>query len=388
MAQLISLAARFCRLLVLCFLTSALGIAGTEQQTIAPAWRTDLRGALGTSPVPVSFGHVGEHKGEPVTSLRFTDNDTVVATFVTREDERPSLSTRGSDANLPLRLRGIFLNAAAGSIKGNSSWGSESTAAMIVAAHDGKFVTQSGSELTLYGPDLKVLRSVRLPQLPEYEWAGYPSPSGRNILFLSPVLVDRREPRSWIWLETNTLQPLLSWKEPVEAPLTVADDKIAEVACAFPPHKYLPRVQVRDFSGDWRVIATGSGYYGSQFINQDLLGVWGGDLLTLMVPDGKVISSRNLKGAGVLVTSAGGERFVVPIFNVKGRVAALDISGHSLLKRLMLYDIPSHSWSYMLELKGANIRDVMKFALSPNGSRLAVLNNEVLYLFDLPPLPK
>lgn len=387
MARLISWAARFCRLLVLCSLTSALAKAGTEQKTIAPAWRMDLRGALGSSPVPLSFGHIGEHKGEPVTSLVFTDNDTVIATFVTREDKRPSLSTRSSDANLSLRLRGLLLDAATGTIKANSSWGSESTRAMIVAAHDGKFVTQSGSELTLYGRDLKVLSNFRLPRLQEYEWVAFPSPTGENILFLSPVLVDREEPRSWMWLDTNSLQPLHSWQDPLEGHLAVADDKIAEVACAFSPQACLPRVQVKDIGGKWSVIATGSGYYQPQFISQDLLGVWGGDSLTLMGPDGQLISRGNLRGAGALATSAGGERFVVPIFNVKGRIAALDISGHSLLKQLMLYDVPSRSWSYTLDVKGPNIKDVMKFALSPDGSRLAVLNGEVLYMFDLPPLP-
>ena len=87
-----------------------------------------------------------------------------------------------------------------------------------------------------------------------------------------------------------------------------------------------------------------------------------GDSLTVMRLDGTVMFMRNLRGAGSLVASAGGERFVVPIFNVKGHVAALDISGHSLLKQLMLYDIPSDGWSYTLDVKGANIKDSIEFA--------------------------
>ena len=111
MAPLISCVARAGRLLLLCFLTCALAIAAPEEKTIVPAWRVELRGALGSSPVPASFGRIGEYKGQPVTSLWFTDDDTIVATFVTREDKRPSLSARGSDADLSLRLRGLFVEA-------------------------------------------------------------------------------------------------------------------------------------------------------------------------------------------------------------------------------------------------------------------------------------
>lgn len=190
-----------------------------------------------------------------------------------------------------------------------------------------------------------------------------------------------------MWLTTPTLQTRQSSKELVEfAFLTVADDQIARVACAFPPHKCLPRVEVKDLAGAWRVIATGPEYYRPQFINDNLLGIWGGNLLSLMALDGTLVSTRNLKGAGALVTSAGGKRFVVPIFTVKGHIAALDIDGHSLLKQILLYDTASRSWSHTLDIRGPNIKDKMDFALSPDGSRLAVLNNEILYLFALPPL--
>ncbi len=35
----------------------------------------------------MTFGHTGEYKDLPRTSLWFTDNDTIVATFVTRESD-------------------------------------------------------------------------------------------------------------------------------------------------------------------------------------------------------------------------------------------------------------------------------------------------------------
>ena len=233
----------------------------------------DLRRALGSSPVPLSFGHNGEYKGRPATSLWFTQNDTVVASFVTREDKEPSLSSRNSGANLPLRLRGLFLDASTGSIEANSSWGSESTRAMIVVAHEGKFITQSGGELTLYGRDLKVLGNLRLPTVEEYDWGAYPSPTGEDILFLTPGL-DTKKPHSWLWLKTDTLERLHSWEDGVNGYVAISDDKLAMIACTW-LRECLPRVEVEYPAGEWRVIATGSAYFRPQFINRDLLGVWG-----------------------------------------------------------------------------------------------------------------
>lgn len=90
-----------------CFLNS--GSAAAPQQrsteagheTVTLQWRTNLRSAIGSAPIWEDLGSSVESKARPRTSLWFTDNRTIVATFVTREGN-PSLSNRdASDATLP-----------------------------------------------------------------------------------------------------------------------------------------------------------------------------------------------------------------------------------------------------------------------------------------------
>lgn len=66
----------------------------------------------------------------------------------------------------------------------------------------------------------------------------------------------------------------------------------------------------------------------------------------------------------------------------------MDIDGHTVLRSLLVFDISSHRQPYVLDVKGPKIKDLRPndFALSPDGSQLAVLNNETVYVFALPPI--
>ena len=82
--------------------------------------------------------------------------------------------------------------------------------------------------------------------------------------------------------------------------------------------------------------------------------------------------------------SPGGQRFVVPTFATKGAVAALDVGGHTVLRKVFVHDGQSEGWSYELEVKGAAIKNLTLFAISPDG-QLAVLNDDSVEVFPLPP---
>ena len=70
---------------------------------------------------------------------------------------------------------------------------------------------------------------------------------------------------------------------------------------------------------------------------------------------------------------------------VKGSRPSLDIDGHSVLKTLLVSDLSSHRGQYIFDVKGPKIKDLRPndFALSADGSRLAVLNNGSVEVFDL-----
>jgi hypothetical protein len=330
------------------------------------------------------FGRGRESAALPRTSLWFTDNDTLVATFVSREGSG-ELSTRdGSNSNLPLRLRPVFLDAATGKVLATPDWPTESRDSSIIAVHNGQFVTQGGNELTLYTPDRKPLKNLKLPPLTEDDWIAHPSPTGKNILFLPPG----GGAVSWLWLETDTLQVLHSWKDTHSGDVAVADDKMAMVTCTwtFDCKHY---IEVRGITTDWKTIALGSSQSFPQFVNEDMIFL-SEDNTRLVQADGKVVFVEDAPFQkcwwGGAFPSAGGRRFVVPRCTGKGAISSLDIGGHTVLKEILLYDAPFYTRSYVLELKGPKIKDLTLLAVSPDGLRLAVLNDDSVEVLQLPPL--
>lgn len=197
------------------FLSSPIGpTAQAGSGTIAVQWRIDLRPTIGSDPLGQMLGRKGERQGKPQTSLLFLDDNTIVATFVTREG-KPTLSQRdNSDPNQPLRLRAIFLDVDAGKVTSTQSWPSESRFAEIVAANGGKFVAQTGTRLTLYSSDAKELKKLDLPPPPQDfgHWRANTSRTGKSILFSTNNLMTT-SPILWIWVDTDSLQVVHSWKE-------------------------------------------------------------------------------------------------------------------------------------------------------------------------------
>lgn len=379
---------------------SPVGSSGDNaaNQTIAARWTSDLRPAIGGEPLGLVFGRKGERQGKPKTSLWFLDDDTVVATYVTREESHPVLSGRsGSDPNEPLRLRAIFLDADTGKIRSTQAWPSESRLARIVAANEGKFVTQRGTTLTLHSSDGKELNTLRLPQEPQTQngWNARPSPTGKSILFEDS---DWRtiSPKSWILVSADDLKVVRSWKVEQTGPVGISDSTIAMTACMFPEYHCEPNLKVRGLATDWKIIAPmeKSGWVRFPwFVNDDTFFLSGtpGTPWKLLQSGGKVILSEDPPfGGGGPVSSSGEQRFILPFFKSKGGFAALDIGAHGELTTISVYDAPFRERSYVLVVKGPKIRaGVVQLALSPDGSKLAILDEkETVYVFQLPPLKR
>lgn len=379
------------------FPISTSGAFATPQpDSVSPAWSRDLHAAVGSAPLGQVFGRKRERRGLPETSLWFLGDSTIVATFVTREGINPSLSSReSSDPNQPLRLRAIFLDADTGKVRSIQAWPSEATLARIVAASEGKFVIQSGTTLTLYSSDAKELKRLSLPPPPQNlnGWNRHPSPTGKSILFENS---DWRttSPKSWIWVGTDDLQIIRSWKEEQSGRIGISDSEVAMAACMFVEYHCDPTLRVRRLATEWKSIAPieKSGWpWAPQFVNNDTL-FMPGTPWKLLRTDGKVVLTGAYPKGGGAISSAGGQRFVIPFFKLVGRVEALDIGGHDELKTISVYDAPFHERAYQLEVKGTKIKSisdksVAQLALSPDGSKLAILYDETVYVFQLPPAP-
>lgn len=348
-----------------------------------PKWRISLKSAIGSPPLGKVFGRVQEYKALPRTSLWFTDNNTLVATFVIREG-KGDLSSRDSvDTTLPLRLRLVFIDATSGQVLTTPDWPTDSRDAGVIAVRDGRFVTQRGSELTLYTPDLKPLKKLKLPRLTEGDWIAHTSPTGKNILFIP----SGHRTGSWLWLETDTMQIIHSWEDKQTGDVTVADDKVAMITCTW-SHECEPHIRVRGTTTDWKTIAPGSRQSYPQFVNEDML-LLSGSPIKLIQTDGSVVFAEDLPLEGCwwgrVSASSGGQRFVVPRCAGKGAIAALDVGQRAELKEILVYDSPSQERSYTLDLKGPTIKDLALLAVSPDGLRLAILNGDSVEVLQLPP---
>jgi hypothetical protein len=374
-------------------------LSSPSEATVAPQgasitaqWSADLRAAVGSEPLGMVVGRGRETHGRPYTSLRFLDKGTIVATFVTREGN-PTLSGRDNpDSNQPLRLRAIFFDADTGKITSTQAWPTESRVAGIVAANDGSFVTQRGDILTHYSLDARERSKLSLPPVQEEQWGwswhAQASPTGRNILFVSPNQTTTSA-TPWIWVDSNSLQIAYSWKGVRSGWVGISDNTIAMSACSFWIYHCDPNVEIRGLTTEWKTIAPieKRSQPIPQFVNEDTIFL-SGHPWRLLQTDGKVILTENAPFEGdTAISSAGGQRFVVPFFQSKGGVTALDIGAHGELKTISIYDAPFHERSYRLEVKAHKIKEQARLALSPDGAKLAVLYEESVYVFQLPPAP-
>jgi|HubBroStandDraft_6_1064221.scaffolds.fasta_scaffold87814_2 hypothetical protein len=361
------------------------------RRAVTPTWRMDLRSTIESVPLGLVIGHGHETQLQPHTSLWFLDDATIVVTFVIHEGKgNPKLSRRdGSDENLPLELRAVFLDAVTGKVTAKLDWPSESRYASIVATHVGEFVTERGTQLTLYSKEFDELRKLELPPTKETGWVARPSPTGKNILFIAENL-KTRSAVPWIWIDTDGLQVLRSWEEPQSGWVGISDKWIAMAACGW-VYDCEPNIEIRGLITGWKSIVSASRHQKShpQFINDDLVFLLGHP--TRMVQsDGKTVLLEDLPFEGCwwggAVSSAGGSRLAVPSCKLTGAVAALDRGGSDVLKKILLYDAPFHGLSYVLDFQGPVIKEASLLALSPDGLQLAILNDESVEVVRLPAL--
>jgi hypothetical protein len=260
-----------------------------------------------------------------------------------------------------------------------------STYAAIVATNQGSVVTQTGNDLTLYGPDLKLLKRLKLPPLSEYDWAAHPSFTGKNILFVSSELSGN----SWIWVETDTLDVVRSWNEERSGNVAISDNELVMVKCQW-AYSCEPQLEVRSVSAKtWKTIGTAQARSFPQFVSHGSLFL-AGDPSKLVRTDGQVVFAEGgpPKGCwwGRVFSSAGGERFIVPVCRTAGKNTTFDIGGQEVLEKLVIYDASLNWRPYELSIGGRKIKGLTELALSPDGRRVALMNGETVELLNLPPL--
>jgi hypothetical protein len=110
---------------------------------------------------------------------------------------------------------------------------------------------------------------------------------------------------------------------------------------------------------------------------------------TLATTDGQLLFSERFGEKEIvksLSISAGGRRFALAVYRGKGGSWAFDIPARYSLNRIVVYDITKRQWVYTLEGKKQGIKSISGLALSPDGTLLALINQDgILEVYRLPP---
>ncbi len=374
-------------------------------------WRADLRpfGLKKIQPWPWGVDLRGWLPG--FENLAFASDGIVIASFATPES-KALLS--------PRRVHVVLLDAAKGTVLGTREWSVRRSEVGLFATHDGKFFVRtddrppgqelrSNQKIVLYSGKLEPLKEFALPPGPngEFElWHVYVTPTRQSIVVEHGVgrgrevqWLDRARGIDVRWLDPDTLEPKATWawtapKTPdrLYTDLHISDSWIVATFRVNPNflsgEKGSCDVSVRTIDGPWRLLfRSDSCPSGAEFVNKDTVLFTGPGNIYLFQVDGRPLLDERLgknEFAHVVRPSANGRRFAIAVATTKGGSALLDISPHEVLKRIIVYDIPSQRWVFTLDGKHVNLKYVGGFALSPDGFRLAVMRDGVVELYELP----
>jgi hypothetical protein len=145
---------------------------------------------------------------------------------------------------------------------------------------------------------------------------------------------------------------------------------------------------------DWRVLRKESAQRsvdcGVQWVSEEVLLVPVGNRVTFLSPTGVELRTERLNEKEFALSgrsAANGTRVAIPICKSKGGLSGLDISPHVVLERVQIYDLPGLDRSFVLSQRNFDLSGVSGFALSPDGSKLALIRGTSVELYDLPARP-
>lgn len=195
------------------------------------------------------------------------------------------------------------------------------------------------------------------------------------------------------WFDLDSFQPQpASWSQSLPVRSVSEDREIATVKDAFlkAQKMNISETLIQPGNGPLRVVCQTSVTPDScgrpQFLGNKNLALFGSHYFEVVPETGGdpliKVSFRDDEWLGQPLTpSAGSKRFAVTIWTRAGGSQLLDISSHAVLKRIMVYDTQSRKKVFTLEAR-QQVKHASAFALSPDGSRLAVLADGVIYVYS------
>jgi hypothetical protein len=356
---------------------------------VGPLWKVDLR----------SFGFNGfVPKGEQwglqlrMNPLCFFHNNALVASFITREEVRELARRDSPSESLPLRLHGIFLDVNQGNVRSSKEWSLTRPRGGVIAVGDGSFAVLTPAMIALYSASLEPLKIFQLsPQQQSHLWNLFPSPTGKSIL------IEYHYPEAsfeWLDMLSQQLQPMA---QKAMSGVSISDKEIAVSNEIFVRSVgFIHEVKLLPRDG-------GPGQMLCRVIvgKQDSCGGYpeflSNDILALLMPHGFSIVPKSGGDSllnvsfgkdewlgRTLYASADGKRFAVTVWAHKNGGTFFDLDYHSVLQRIMVYDLPSRHVVYVLDANRQKIKEVSGVALSWDGSIMAILSDGMVEAYETP----
>lgn len=349
-----------------------------------PLWSVELIKGLDAARTPTRPFLMDENRA----GITFLDNDRVIAYEVTVDTGKFS-SREGPDISSPFRLHAYFLDVTSGRIGFSKEWGTSAHESFIQDASGG-FLVRTGNLLRFYSKDLAEVQQMPLPHPDPYEgWEVRTSPSGKTILVNHYIREKKRrlDVSRFELLDGSTFQVKQSW---TESPSLKEGDVYSISDTAMIKHQYdhgtyytiLSQFGSKLWKPVWKESEENCG---STFVTDGLF-VFGCRQLSLVTTKGAVLmmdsfgkgESRNWK----IATAQNGQALAISLNRSKGTDFWDTGKGIRLVAtHLVVYDLFRKTRVLTVDVDPLPKNDY-DFALSPDGSKLAVLNDHKVSVYS------
>lgn len=358
-------------------------------------WQLDV-GALGYTAWRVHESEI--ESGASVGQLHFLSDHRMVVTF-TSHVVPETLPRRGQpNVSSNLRLDALFVDADGGQVQAKRTWPTSSERSRILPIGGGRFVFITPDKLILYSSSIGPLKELGLPvgrQSVRTWWNAIPSPGG-SFLFLwyDPPGGDwvHPPPTMSALISTEILRMALPWGPRGNSFIPFDDGQVITVNGYGHPEIGPPAGPWRALPSDWGPDCKPANV--PIPVNDNA--IFGGgpspvgqSCYFLALTTGELVFKEKLSDneyVGSIGVSAGGQRFAIETYKVHGGSRLLDIGGRALVCRIKVYDLPTRQWIFTLDGNKQRIKSISGLALSPNGSLLALIDQDgILQVYHLPP---
>lgn len=347
----------------------------------------------------------GIELGMRIGQLHFLSDEQLVVTFVAHEvpgilprRDRPETSSN-------LELHALFVDAETGRLAATREWPTFSERSRVAPAGGGKFVVITPDKLSLYSHQLELLKEVDLPvgrEATANDWNVERSPGGGYLLVSFGLRSTEDNPHGWLGAEVKrelfdagTLQVNRTWTEtgvgikyfevPSDDGSVFTTDRRGALVFGFPGGPWRPA------DLNWSSQCEPS--RGLLLIGNQAVFGWGAPSLhqwcySLILMNGQLLFTEKLADGEIprlIASSVIGEGLAVSIDRSRGGSDLLDTPPRWFLSRVVVYSVPTHRWILVLDGKRERLKSISALALSPDGSRLALIDQDgVLRVYGAP----